>query len=87
MASISITKARANLYQTVSEVNESSQPITITNNRGKNAVLIGEEDWKAIQETLYLNSIPGLSQSILASKEEDLSECTSYDPNEEWLCI
>ena len=84
MTSISITKARANLYQTVSEVNESSQPITITNNRGKNAVLIGEEDWKAILETLYLNSIPGLSQSILASKEEDLSECTSYDPNEEW---
>lgn len=84
MTSISITKARANLYQTVSEVNESSQPITITNNRGKNAVLIGEEDWKAIQETLYLNSIPGMSQSILASKEEDLSECTSYDPNEEW---
>ena len=84
MTSISITKVRANLYQTVSEVNESSQPITITNNRGKNAVLVGEEDWKAIQETLYLNSIPGLSQSILASKEEDLSECTSYDPKEEW---
>lgn len=84
MTSISITKARANLYQTVSEVNESSQPITITNNRGKNAVLIGEEDWKAIQETLYLNSIPGMSQSILASKKEALSECTSYDPNEEW---
>ena len=84
MTSISITKARANLYQTVSEVNESSRPITITNNRGKNAVLVGEEDWKAIQETLYLNSIPGMSQSILSSKEEDLSECTSYDPNEEW---
>lgn len=70
MTSISITKARAKLNQIVSEVNENSQPITITNNRGKNAVLIGEEDWKAIQETLYLNSIPGLSQSILASKEE-----------------
>ena len=70
MTSIGITKARAKLNQIVSEVNESSQPITITNNRGKNAVLIGEEDWKAIQETLYLNSIPGLSQSILASKEE-----------------
>ena len=84
MTSISITKARAKLNQIVSEVNESSQSITITNNRGKNAVLIGEEDGKAIQETLYLNSIPGLSQSILASKEEDLSECTSYDPNEEW---
>ena len=84
MTSISITKARAKLNQIVSEVNESSQPITMTNNRGKNAVLVGEEDWKAIQETLYLNSIPGMSQSILASKEEDLSECTSYDPNEEW---
>ena len=84
MTSINITKARAKLNQIVSEVNEFSQPITIINNRGKNAVLIGEEDWKAIQETLYLNSIPGMSQSILASKEEDLSECTSYDPNEEW---
>ena len=84
MTSISITKARAKLNQIVSEVNESSQPITITNNRGKNAVLIGEEDWKVIQETLYLNSIPGMSQSILASNEENLSECTSYDPNEEW---
>ena len=69
MTSISITKARAKLNQIVSEVNESSQPITITNNRGKNAVLVGEEDWKAIQETLYLNSIPRMSQSILASKE------------------
>ena len=84
MTSIGITKARAKLNQIVSEVNESSQPITITNNRGKNAVLIGEEDWKAIQDTLYLNSIPDMSQSILASKEENLSECTSYDPNEKW---
>ena len=74
MTSINITKARAKLNQIVSEVNEYSQTITITNNRGKNAVLIGEEDWKAIQETLYLNSIPGLSQSILASKEEEISD-------------
>ena len=69
MTSISITKVRAKFNQIVSEVNEFSQPITIINNRGKNAVLIGEEDWKAIQETLYLNSIPGISQSILSSKE------------------
>ena len=78
MTSISITKARAKLNQIVSEVNESSQPITITNNRGKNAVLIGEEDWKAIQETLYLNSIPGMSQSILASKEQEISYRSSF---------
>ena len=78
MTSISITKARAKLNQIVSEVNESSQPITITNNRGKNAVLVGEEGWKAIQETLYLNSIPGMSQSILASKEKLISYRSSF---------
>ena len=78
MTSISITKARAKLNQIVSEVNESSQPITITNNRGKNAVLVGEEDWKAIQETLYLNSIPGMSQSILASMEKEISYRSSF---------
>ena len=78
MTSISITKARAKLNQIVSEVNESSQPITITNNRGENAVLIGEEDWKAIQETLYLNSIPDMSQSILASKEKEISDQPSF---------
>ena len=78
MTSINITKARAKLNQIVSEVNEFSQPITIINNRGKNAVLIGEEDWKAIQETLYLNSIPGLSQSNLASKEEEISDQPSF---------
>ena len=84
MTTISITKARENLYQTVAEVNESSQPILITNNRGKNAVLISEDDWNAIQETLYLNSIPGMTESILESKNESLSECTVYDPEEEW---
>jgi len=84
MTSISITKARANLYKTVSDVNEYSEPIIITNNRGKNAVLVSEDDWLAIQETLYLNSIPGMTQSILDSREEDVSECTSYNPEEEW---
>ena len=78
MTSINITKARAKLNQIVSEVNEFSQQITVINNRGKNAVLIGEEDWKAIQETLYLNSIPGMSQSILASKEKGISDQPSF---------
>lgn len=84
MTAISITKARENLYQTVSDVNEYSRPITITNNRGKNAVLIAEDDWIAIQETLYLSSIPGMIESILVSREESFSECTTYNPDEEW---
>ena len=84
MTEISITKAKENLYQTVLDVNEYSQTIIITNNRWKNAVLISEDDWLAIQETLYINSIPGMTESILESRDEDISECTSYNPNEEW---
>lgn len=84
MNAISVTKARENIYQILSEVNSSSQPITITNNRGKNAVLISEDDWNAIQETLYLNSIPGMAESIKEAEKEPLEECSVYDPNEEW---
>ncbi len=84
MTAISITQARANLYKIVADVNASSQPITITNNRGKNGVLISEDDWNAIQETLYLNSIPGMTESILEAGKEMVSEGTVYDPDEEW---
>lgn len=55
MIAISVTKARENIYQILSDVNNSSQSITITNNRGKNAVLILEEDWDVIQETFQKN--------------------------------
>ena len=84
MTAISVTRARENIYQILSEVNNSSQPITITNNRGKNAVLISEDDWNAIQETLYLNSIPGMAESISEAGKEPLEECSVYDPDEEW---
>ncbi len=84
MTAISVTRARENIYQILSEVNDSSQPITITNNRGKNGVLISEDDWNAIQETLYLNSIPGMAESIIKAGKEPLEECAIYDVNEEW---
>ncbi len=84
MKAISATKARENIYQILSDVNSSSQPITITNNRGKNAVLISEEDWNAIQETLYLNSVSGMAESIIEAGKEPLEECPIYNPNEEW---
>lgn len=84
MTAISVTKARENIYQLLSDVNNSSQPITITNNRGKNGVLISEEDWNAIQETLYLNSIPGMAESIMEAGKEPLEEGRIYDSGEEW---
>ena len=84
MTAINATAARRNLYQLISEVNENCSPVIITNTRGKNAVLLSEEDWNAIQETLYLNAIPGMTASILAADHEPLDTCATYDPNEAW---
>ena len=83
MTAVNATTARQNLYQLIAEVNRSSIPVVITNNRGKNAVLLSEEDWNALQETVYLNSIPGLAESILA-EDESLEEREIYDPDQEW---
>ena len=64
---ITATKTRENIYQLIQDVNANCTPVTITNSRGKNAVLIGEEDWKSIEETLYLMSIPGMAESSMES--------------------
>ncbi|AOH42471.1 prevent-host-death protein [Anaerolineaceae bacterium oral taxon 439] len=74
MHSVNLSAAQKNLYRLIMDVNEYSSPITITNSKGKNAVLLSEQDWNAIQETLYLNSIPGMVDSILSSRQEDASE-------------
>ena len=85
MSTINITNARANLYQLVSDVNIGFNPITIVNNKGKNAVLISEDDWKSIEETLYLSSIPGFVEDINnIRKTENWDEAKVYDPDEEW---
>ncbi len=75
MTAITATKARENIYQLIQDVNASCTPVTITNNRGKNAVLIGEEDWKAIEETLYLMSVPDMAESIIEGGNADISKC------------
>ena len=56
MSTINITNARQNLFQLVADVNVGFNPITIVNNKGKNAVLISEDEWKSIEETLYLSN-------------------------------
>jgi PHD/YefM family antitoxin component YafN of YafNO toxin-antitoxin module len=75
MTSISATAFRKNIYQTIAQVNLDSAPITITNSKGKNAILIGEDDWQAISETLYLNSIPGVAQSIIEGGKVPVQDC------------
>lgn len=83
MTSINATQARANLFKLLSFVNEHSQPVTLTNAKGKNAVLVGEDDWNAIQETLYLNSIPGMTESLLQGKKATAEECVQ-EQDVEW---
>ncbi len=75
MPTLSATDARAKLYALIDEAAETHRPITITGKRG-NAVLLSEEDWNAINETLYLISIPGMRESILDGMEADLDECS-----------
>ena len=85
MNTINITNARQNLFQLVSDVNIGFNPITIVNHKGKNAVLISEDEWKNIEETLYLSSIPGLVDDVnKIRKNEDWESAKEYDPNEEW---
>lgn len=71
MTAMSATTARANLYKLIDQVNEDSQPLIITGQRG-NAVLISEADWQAIQETLHLESVPGLAESIREARAEGI---------------
>ena len=85
MSTINITNARQNLFQLVADVNVGYNPITIVNNKGKNAVLISEEEWKNIQETLYLSSVPGLVEDINNIRNnENWETAKEFNPDEEW---
>lgn len=84
MTAINASTTTKTLSQLATEVNDSCDQIIIVNDDGRNAVIVSEEEWDSIQETLYLYSIPGMVESIKAAREEPLSECKIYDPNEEW---
>lgn len=74
MAGITATEARSNLYRLIDETAESHQPIVITGKR-HSAVLVSEEDWSAIQETLYLLSVPGMRESIREGMDTPVDQC------------
>ena len=64
MITVKATEARANLYGLIDQVEQSQEPVLITGKRA-NAVLIAEDDWKSVQETLYLLSLPGMRESLI----------------------
>lgn len=75
MPTLTATEARARLYRLIDEAASSHEPIVITGKRG-NAVLISENDWRSIQETIYLTNIPGMHESIKDGLAMPVEECT-----------
>ena len=78
MGILTASAVRANIYRLMDEAASTHQPILIKGKR-HNAVLVSEEDWQAIQETLFLMSVPGMGQSIKEGMTEPLERC-SADP-------
>ena len=76
METITARGARERLYRLLDEVAASGEPVLIAGKRGK-AVLVAEEDWRAIQETLYLLSIPGMRESIRKGMATPVTECAA----------
>jgi len=76
MTVIKASEARARLYRLIDEAASSHEPVFITGKRS-NAVLVSEEDWRSIQETLYLLSIPGMRESIVEGLKTPVEKCAT----------
>ena len=74
MGTLSATEARKKLYRLIDETSVTHEPIVITGKRG-NAVLVSESDWKAIQETMFLVTIPGMRESIIEGLKTPVEDC------------
>lgn len=75
MTSVTATAARQDIYNLINRVNEDCKPIAITNSKGKGAVLVGEDDWAAIEETLYIMSVPDMTEKLMKAHDESIDEC------------
>ena len=73
MKTLTATQARKEIYRLLDEASETHEPIHITGKR-TNAVLISEDDWRSIQETLYLSSITGMQESIIEGLQTPIEE-------------
>ena len=78
-----ISVLRKNLFSTIDNVIEYNDSITVSTKKG-NAVIISEDEYNAMLETIYLISQKGLLEKIKEGEEEDISSMPTYNPNEEW---
>lgn len=76
---IPISQARANIFKLVEEINKEHNPIIITG-KSNDAVLLSLDDWNAIQETLYLTSIPNMRESIIEGLNTQIGDCETQLP-------
>ena len=74
MTTLTATEARARLYKLLEQVATTHQPVLITGKRA-NAILISEDDWRAIEETVYLLGVPGVRESIIEGLITPVEEC------------
>jgi len=75
MTNLTATEARRRLYRLIDELAESHEPVHITGKRAS-AVLVSEEDWRSVQETLYLVSMPGVRESIRKGLKTPIGKCS-----------
>ena len=78
-----ISVLRKDLFNSIDKVIEFNETITVNTKKG-NAVIISEEEFNSMLETIYLVSQPGLLEKIKKGEKEDINSMTTYDPNEEW---
>ena len=74
MTSMTATAARKQLYSLLDDLADSHEPVQIAGKR-HSAVLVAEDDWRAVQETLYLTSVPGMRESILRGLKTPVGRC------------
>jgi len=74
MTSMTATAARKQLYSLLDDLADSHEPVRIAGKR-HSAVLVAEDDWRAVQETLYLTSVPGMRESILRGLKTPVEKC------------
>ena len=78
-----ISVLRKDLFNSIDKVIEFNEIITVNTKKG-NAVIVSEEEFNSMLETIYLVSQPGLLEKIKKGEKEDIDSMTTYDPNEEW---
>jgi PHD/YefM family antitoxin component YafN of YafNO toxin-antitoxin module len=76
MPVLTVNNVREKLDVILEEVQYTHEPLIIAGEK-HSAVLVSEEVWRSIEETLYLTSIPGMKESIVKGKKERIEDCTT----------